>query len=50
MPPIEEHEGLDVSHHGGSAYPKDLIRKTHGLENSSMAARYIIFIHFNTMI
>ena len=22
----EEHEGLDVSHHGGSAYPTDLVK------------------------
>jgi len=26
----EEHEGLDVSHHGGSAYPKDMIRMEKG--------------------
>lgn len=23
----EEHEGLDVSHHGGSAYPSDTVTK-----------------------
>lgn len=28
--PEEEHEGLDVSHHGGSAYPKDMIRMEKG--------------------
>lgn len=28
--PEEEHEGLDISHHGGSAYPKDLIRMEKG--------------------
>lgn len=24
--PEQEHEGLDISHHGGSAYPKEMIR------------------------
>lgn len=28
--PEDEHEGLDVSHHGGSAYPKDIIRMEKG--------------------
>ena len=28
--PEEEHEGLDISHHGGSAYPKDMIRMEKG--------------------
>ena len=26
VPPEEEHEGLDISHHGGSAYPKEFSR------------------------
>ncbi|GMH37097.1 hypothetical protein BSKO_04970 [Bryopsis sp. KO-2023] len=26
----EEHEGLDISHHGGSAYPKDLVKMEGG--------------------
>jgi len=26
----EEHEGLDVSHHGGSAYPADAVTKMGG--------------------
>lgn len=30
--PEEEHEGLDISHHGGSAYPKDLVRMEKGAE------------------
>eukprot|EP00803_Ostreobium_quekettii_P009089 evm.model.scf_515.7 EVM.evm.TU.scf_515.7 scf_515:56938-63082(+) len=28
--PEEEHEGLDISHHGGSAYPKDAIKMEKG--------------------
>ena len=28
--PEDEHEGLDISHHGGSAYPKDMIRMEKG--------------------
>ena len=26
VPPEEEHEGLDISHHGGSAYPREFSR------------------------
>lgn len=33
--PEQEHEGLDVSHHGGSAYPKDLVKFERAGEHSS---------------
>lgn len=28
----EEHEGLDISHHGGSAYPKDMVKMEGGAD------------------
>ena len=34
VPPEQEHEGLDISHHGGSAYPKELAKLEKGADIS----------------
>lgn len=42
--PFEEHEGLDVSHHGGSAYPNDRIKRAIGQENEVSTLYFIFYL------
>lgn len=40
--PEEEHEGLDISHHGGSAYPKDLVKMEKGAEGDTSSSELLV--------
>lgn len=46
VPPEQEHEGLDISHHGGSAYPKEFVKLEKGGDGSQhggiLAVRWVL--------
>lgn len=48
VPPEQEHEGLDISHHGGSAYPKEFVKLEKGGDLSQhggiLAVRCVVVV------